>query len=88
MQLFGPTKFLFNGVIHGSRDPFGKNHMDPTIHDMLWKCLEHIDSHKSHLKRKIPVVVAGYTLTQGPTGPYHEFINSTCDILLLWYMGL
>lgn len=54
MQLFGPANFLFKGVILEADTPLERF---TWALNLLWKCLDHLDSHKSHLKRKISVVI-------------------------------
>lgn len=54
LMLFGPANFLFKGVILEADTPLERF---TWALNMLWKCLDHLDSHKSHLKREISVVI-------------------------------
>ena len=53
-SFLGQPIFLFKGVILEADTPLERF---TWALNLLWKCLDHLDSHKSHLKRKISVVI-------------------------------
>lgn len=53
-SFLGQPIFLFKGVIMEADTPLERF---TWALNLLWKCLDHLDSHKSHLKREISVVI-------------------------------